>query len=58
LRDEGEQYAQRLLEAGVSCSLTRYYGQVHGFFSMSQFVDDGAAAINQAATATRIALER
>ena len=58
LRDEGEQYAQRLLEAGVPCSLTRYYGQVHGFFSMSQFVDDGAAAINQAATATRIALER
>jgi acetyl esterase len=58
LRDEGEQYAQRLLEAGVPCSLTRYYGQIHGFFSMSHFVDDGAAAITQAATATRIALER
>ena len=58
LRDEGEQYAQRLLEAGVTCSLTRYYGQIHGFFSMSHFVDDGAAAITQAATATRIALER
>lgn len=58
LRDEGEQYANRLNQAGVSCSLTRYYGQVHGFFSMSQFVDDGAAAITQAATATRIALER
>ncbi|CAB4737359.1 unannotated protein [freshwater metagenome] len=58
LRDEGEQYAHRLLEAGVPCSLTRYYGQIHGFFSMSHFVDDGAAAITQAATATRIALER
>jgi len=58
LRDEGEQYAHRLLEAGVACSLTRYYGQIHGFFSMSHFVDDGAAAITQAATATRIALER
>ncbi len=58
LRDEGEQYAQRLLEAGVACSLTRYYGQIHGFFSMSHFVDDGATAITQAATATRIALER
>ena len=58
LRDEGEQYAHRLIEAGVACSLTRYYGQVHGFFSMSQYVDDGASAINQAATATRIALER
>lgn len=58
LRDEGEQYAHRLVEAGVACSLTRYYGQVHGFFSMSHFVDDGASAITQAATATRIALER
>jgi acetyl esterase len=58
LRDEGEQYAHRLIEAGVACSLTRYYGQVHGFFSMSQYVDDGASAIAQAATATRIALER
>ncbi len=58
LRDEGEQYAYRLIEAGVACSLTRYYGQVHGFFSMSQYVDDGASAITQAATATRIALER
>ena len=58
LRDEGEQYAHRLIESGVACSLTRYYGQVHGFFSMSQYVDDGASAITQAATATRIALER
>ena len=58
LRDEGEQYAHRLIEAGVACSLTRYYGQVHGFFSMSQYVDDGASALTQAATATRIALER
>jgi acetyl esterase len=58
LRDEGEQYAHRLIDAGVACSLTRYYGQVHGFFSMSQYVDDGASAIAQAATATRIALER
>lgn len=58
LRDEGEQYAHRLIEAGVACSLTRYYGQVHGFFSMSQYVDDGASAIHQAATATRLALER
>jgi len=58
LRDEGEQYAHRLIDAGVACSLTRYYGQVHGFFSMSQYVDDGASAITQVATATRLALER
>ena len=58
LRDEGEQYALRLLEAGVPCSLTRYYGQIHGFFSMSDFCDDGWGALMQAAIATRIALER
>jgi len=58
LRDEGEQYAERLLAAGVPCSLTRYHGNIHGFFSMSNFVDDGYAAIHQAAAATRIALER
>lgn len=58
LRDEAEQYAQRLLEAGVPCSLTRYYGQIHGFFSMSNFCDDGWGALMQAAVATRLALER
>ena len=55
---KANKYAHRLIDAGVACSLTRYYGQVHGFFSMSHFVDDGASAITQAATATRIALER
>lgn len=58
LRDEGEEYARRLLAAGVPCSLTRYYGQIHGFFSMSEFCDDGWAAIMQAAAATRLALAR
>ena len=58
LRDEGEQYALRLVENGVHCSLTRYYGQIHGFFSMSAFVDDGGHAIAQAAFATKQALER
>lgn len=58
LRDEGEEYGRRLLANGVPCSITRYFGQIHGFFSMSAFVDDGVAAIHQAATATRIALER
>ena len=58
LRDEGEQYGQRLLDNGVPCSITRYFGQIHGFFSMSSMIDDGAAAIAQAAAATRVALER
>lgn len=58
LRDEGEAYARRLLEAGVPCTLTRYYGQIHGFFSMSHLCDDGHGAIQQAAATVRLALER
>jgi acetyl esterase len=58
LRDEGEAYARRLLDAGVPCTLTRYYGQIHGFFSMSHLCDDGHGAIQQAAATVRLALER
>ena len=58
LRDEGEEYARRLIAAGVPCTLTRYHGQIHGFFSMSAFVDDAGQAIAQAAAAVKQALER
>lgn len=58
LRDEGEEYARRLLDAGVPCTLTRYFGQIHGFFSMSDLCDDGYGALRQAAATTRLALER
>jgi acetyl esterase len=34
LRDEGEAYAARLRELGVTATQKRYDGQIHGFFSM------------------------
>ena len=32
LRDEGEELARRLAEAGVAVTATRYLGQLHGFW--------------------------
>jgi len=58
LRDEGEDYARRLMEAGAACALVRYSGMIHGFFSMSEMVDDGMRAIEHAASLVKTALER
>jgi acetyl esterase len=35
LRDEGEAYGKNLIEAGVSTTIIRYKGTIHGFFGIS-----------------------
>jgi acetyl esterase len=56
LRDEGEAYAARLLDAGVATVATRYDGQVHGFVSLFEVFDQGKLATEQIAAALRAAL--
>ena len=55
LRDEGERYAERLREAGVPVTLSRYDGMIHGFFSMAHVLDSGQQAIEQVSVALRTA---
>ena len=58
LRDEGEAYAHRLLEAGVPTECTRYDGMIHGFFGMSGVMDKGKQAISQASAALKAAFAK
>ncbi|MFM9883765.1 MAG: alpha/beta hydrolase [Burkholderiales bacterium] len=48
LRDEGEQYAKRLQEAGVDTMLRRCEGMNHGFIKWVDEIDEAARAINEA----------
>lgn len=55
LRDEGERYADRMLDAGVAVEVIRYHGIVHGFVSRWHTMaraerahDDLAAALHRA----------
>jgi len=55
LRDEGEDYAHRLQDEGVSTKCTRYDGMMHGFFVNPSVFDKGQSAVNEASTALRAA---
>lgn len=56
LRDEGEAYAELLLEAGNDVSIKRYDGQIHGFVTLCGVMDRGKQAIEDAAAQMRLAL--
>ncbi|MGD0076639.1 MAG: alpha/beta hydrolase [Candidatus Binataceae bacterium] len=58
LRDEGEAYGDKLRAAGVPVTITRYEGMIHGFFSMSDYLDKGKQAIAESAAALRVAFSR
>ncbi len=58
LRDEGEDYARRLQEAGVPVTLTRYDGMIHGFFRRGALFDRANDAVAEVVDALREAFSR
>jgi acetyl esterase len=53
LRDEAEDYGQKLREAGVPVQVSRYEGMVHGFVSMADLLDKGKQGVAEAAAALK-----
>lgn len=56
LRDEGEDYARRLAEAGVPAVVRRFDGMVHGFAGLPGLFDDALEARHYIATRLRASL--
>jgi acetyl esterase len=47
LRDEGNEYAERLKQAGVPVTTSHYPGQVHGFFTMGKLLQQANVAVGE-----------
>jgi acetyl esterase len=56
LRDEGEAYARRLVEAGIRITSWRVPGQIHGFLPMGKLMRASAPALDEIARHLRTAL--
>jgi acetyl esterase len=50
LRDEGNEYAARLKDAGVAVTYRHYPGQFHGFFTMGKLLKQADIAVTEIAT--------
>jgi acetyl esterase len=50
LRDEGDEYAGRLKEAGVAVTYRHFPGQFHGFFTMGKLLNQANIAASEIAT--------
>lgn len=44
LRDEGDAYARRLSDLGVTVTHLCFFGQIHGFYSFPEFINDADLA--------------
>ncbi len=56
LRDEGEAYAERLRQAGVRATTSRYDGMIHGFYGLDSVFDTSKRATAETVAALRGAL--
>ncbi len=53
MRDEGEEYAGRLIHDGVAAKVSRYPNMIHGFFLMAGELDAGKKCIDEVGNTLR-----